>query len=598
MTPDVFICSAPEDRALAQAMCEFLEASDIKCWIAPRDISSTDEADCIAKGIEACRTMVLIFSASANESASVRGEVALAVAAHKVLICFGISQAPATGEMGPFLKHRFTIDAHESPLERLDLLARILKPLTHKLVPKLSSANTISGTLPSLRAVVRRADIPTLQSRVQSGGPLQVSLDFNHIVVVGHPSLIQVKVENQGSSPLHEIEVHLESPSLKRTLASTWTELLSGHAERRSLEIEPVRAGDFVLRVKVKCRQGNARQVFTASQSIRINEVPTVDLIARMKELLGTPEPETASPHGSKDSQSLRDLLKVALPELFEPLELSLDHEVSAEAEAGATVHSSLQIPDSYLGSVATGTILKLEPLGSSATVPYQEIRLVARPSFSLGRSGEESDYVAWFWPRNEVHDVKTRRISKKHCALALRGTELVVANAATKGSTAFEGENIVQPEGIPLGNGGVLDLSGIYFLEVARFYSPFPHGPPISNIDRWVGPRSSEPVAVGGSVRFLPVTPHVLPQNSTWLLTDATFGASRANGILLELQGFAEIQGRFHYHRSAFWLENFQDNGAVQLDGKNLEPGSIAPLKDGQTIQLGERKFRVTLQA
>ena len=35
---DVFVSYATEDRSTAEAVCAALEASGLRCWIAPRDI--------------------------------------------------------------------------------------------------------------------------------------------------------------------------------------------------------------------------------------------------------------------------------------------------------------------------------------------------------------------------------------------------------------------------------------------------------------------------------------------------------------------------------------------------------------------------------
>ncbi len=54
-----------------------------------------------------------------------------------------------------------------------------------------------------------------------------------------------------------------------------------------------------------------------------------------------------------------------------------------ALAQEEARARYRLQIPGSFLSQAQEGTLLKLEPASAAAG----EIRLVARPSFSLGRS-------------------------------------------------------------------------------------------------------------------------------------------------------------------------------------------------------------------
>jgi hypothetical protein len=596
MTPDVFISHSPLDVSVADEMCAFLEAQDIKCWIAHRDGDAEEDAGEILKGILACRTMVLILSGNAAASDAVRDQVEQAVRAQKVLVPFRIENVPTAGEMDRHLKHRYSIDALAAPLEQhLENLARVLKPLTHKRVPKPAAAQTISGTLPALSFKIRRADVPVLPTKPASDAPVRIHFNFNHIVVAGHSSIFQLKLDNPGPEPVEDIDISVDARCLKKPFLARWSRLAPGQSGFHSFEIEPNRAGYFVLRVVAKCRTGSTVRSFIGVRSVRANEAPTTDLVRTMRKLLGTPEADL--PVGARESQSLRDLLHVELPELFEPLDLSSDYEVAAQEEARVYQDAPMQIPSAFLGQVPAASLLRLEPLGMAAALPYQEIRLSARPNFTIGRSREESDLVTWFWPRNEVHDVKTRRISKKHCALAITNEGILVRNITTTGRTMLDGEDVANAEDVPLKGGGVLDLSGTYFLELARFPSALPGGVSISNLNLWPGPRSAEVPPVTGCIRFLPVTPHVLPQISTWLLTDGTFGSSRANPILLELKGFADIQGRFHHRHGVFWIENFVENGAVQIEGKALPPGSIVPLTAGQSVRLGEREFRVALE-
>ncbi len=216
----------------------------------------------------------------------------------------------------------------------------------------------------------------------------------------------------------------------------------------------------------------------------------------------------------------------------------------------------------------------------------------MARPSFNLGRSREESDFLLWFWPRNEANDQKTRRISKKHCVLSARETKLYAGSGGGVNRITFNGQEITDAEGEPLGHRGILAFGGIYFLDVTPFPSDAPDGPAIANLRQWSGPAAADTPKVRGSVRFLPMTPQVFPQNSTWFFTDGTFGTSRSNPVIVDLKGLAEIQGRFHHHLGCFWIESTANNGAVQLDNLKLEPGFILPLVDGQVLKLGAEKF------
>jgi hypothetical protein len=240
---------------------------------------------------------------------------------------------------------------------------------------------------------------------------------------------------------------------------------------------------------------------------------------------------------------------------------------------------------------------LQLTPIDAPTGDPHQDIRLVARPQFVLGRSGEESDFILWFWPRNEVHDTKTRRISKKHVTLAIEDNRLVAINTAAGSLTTYEGQDVTVA-GIDLSRQGILSLSGIYLIDI--LYIPGPRqSPQITNFADWRGHTlGASAVSRRGCVRLSPRTAHVLPQNSIWLLSDATFGASKMNPVALESPGLADIQGRFRFDYGVFWLESLADNSAVQVNDRILTCGMIVPLSTGQQLKLGTTNYSVSISA
>lgn len=73
---DVFISHASTDLQLAQDVCRSLEAAEIHCWIAPRDIPPGEEwPQEIVRGIEKSRVLLLLLTAAANGSRFVQREV-------------------------------------------------------------------------------------------------------------------------------------------------------------------------------------------------------------------------------------------------------------------------------------------------------------------------------------------------------------------------------------------------------------------------------------------------------------------------------------------------------------------------------------------
>ena len=512
-----------------------------------------------------------------------------------------------TGAMEFHIGRRHWLEAYQPPMERhLELLARAVKDaLRPPDEPGTAAAPSTEGTLPNAPTITGRAETNLSPPTGHSEGPLRVLLNFNHLVISGYPSTFQIVMENQGTTPLEQIEFTMESRGLERGARKTVTKLLPGQSQRHLVEIEPIRSGNFVLQAMIKCRQEARQLALVGSRTIRINEAPkSGDILSGLAQLQRNSEDASASggagaignliPRGSV--RTVNDLLDLELPDAFEPLELTLDYEISmrALAEEEAGTRHRLQIPGVFLNESAPATILKLEPMERSATTP--EIKLVATPTFSLGRSREEADYLLWFWPRNEANDQKTRRISKKHCIFTSRDGKLFVGPTGAN-RTILDGKEINPNESEPFERRGILAVAGIYFLDVTPFCVDVPDDPQISNLANWQGPSTPETsIKAKGSVRFLPMTRSVLDQNSTWFFTVGTFGTSRSNPVIADIKGLAEIQGRFYHYLGCFWIETTSDNGAVHLDATPLEPGFIAPLVGGQILKLGGKSFKVTV--
>ena len=106
MAHDVFISYSSLDQAVANAICAALEAQEIRCWIAPRDVlPGTEYGEAIVNAIKDCRAMVLVFSAHANESPQIRREVERAVSKGKIILPFRIENILPSGSMDYFMQY-------------------------------------------------------------------------------------------------------------------------------------------------------------------------------------------------------------------------------------------------------------------------------------------------------------------------------------------------------------------------------------------------------------------------------------------------------------------------------------------------------------
>ncbi|HZB43959.1 MAG TPA: toll/interleukin-1 receptor domain-containing protein, partial [Pyrinomonadaceae bacterium] len=100
MAHDVFISYSTKDKPVADAVCATLEARGIRCWIAPRDVlPGMDWGESIVRGVAESQVMVLVFSASANQSPQIKREVNLAIEKGVAIAPFRIEDVMPSGAL-------------------------------------------------------------------------------------------------------------------------------------------------------------------------------------------------------------------------------------------------------------------------------------------------------------------------------------------------------------------------------------------------------------------------------------------------------------------------------------------------------------------
>ena len=116
---DIFVSYCTKsDRDAAYDLVAHVESRGIECWIAPRDVQGGMEwAAEIVSAITVAKVMVLIFSASANNSPQVRREVMLAVHRGVRVIPFRIEDIEPAASLEYFLGGNQWLDAFPPPLE-------------------------------------------------------------------------------------------------------------------------------------------------------------------------------------------------------------------------------------------------------------------------------------------------------------------------------------------------------------------------------------------------------------------------------------------------------------------------------------------------
>jgi len=113
---DVFISYSQPDRDCAFGLTQQLEARGFSVWIAPRDVSPAAEwAEEIIDAIAAARVMVLVFSASSNDSPQVRREVERAVHKNLRILPFRIENVLPSRSLEYFLSSQHWLDGFPPP---------------------------------------------------------------------------------------------------------------------------------------------------------------------------------------------------------------------------------------------------------------------------------------------------------------------------------------------------------------------------------------------------------------------------------------------------------------------------------------------------
>jgi len=115
---DIFVSYSQPDRECALEIVTRVEGCGLSCWVAPRDISpAADWAAEIIDAISNARLMVLIFSASSNDSPQVRREVERAVHRQLRILTFRIENVLPSKSLEYFLSSQHWLNAFPPPRE-------------------------------------------------------------------------------------------------------------------------------------------------------------------------------------------------------------------------------------------------------------------------------------------------------------------------------------------------------------------------------------------------------------------------------------------------------------------------------------------------
>lgn len=128
MSFDVFISYSTPERAIAERICEALEANGVRCWMAPRDVAAASHySGEIIRGLNQCRVVVLLVSPSSNRSWHVLREVERAVSKGKHILPVRLQEIELGADLEYFISVVHWLDAFagiESKIQELEAAVR------------------------------------------------------------------------------------------------------------------------------------------------------------------------------------------------------------------------------------------------------------------------------------------------------------------------------------------------------------------------------------------------------------------------------------------------------------------------------------------
>ena len=131
MAHDVFISYSHEDKKVADAVCSIMEKKNIRCWMAPRDITPGKPfAEAIIDGIKGSKVFVLVYSSNSNQSNQVIKEVDRAVHNGLAIIPLRLEDVPMSKQLEYYVSDVHWLDALTPPLERhISKLCKVVQML-------------------------------------------------------------------------------------------------------------------------------------------------------------------------------------------------------------------------------------------------------------------------------------------------------------------------------------------------------------------------------------------------------------------------------------------------------------------------------------
>lgn len=107
MQYDVFISYGSHDRNVADSLCTYLEQQHLRCWMAPRNISSgSNYAGEITRALRSSESIIVICSRESSQSGHVKNEVTLAFNQNKRILPYCLDDNPFDDDLEYYLSSK------------------------------------------------------------------------------------------------------------------------------------------------------------------------------------------------------------------------------------------------------------------------------------------------------------------------------------------------------------------------------------------------------------------------------------------------------------------------------------------------------------
>jgi hypothetical protein len=115
----IFVCSSPEDVAVAREIRQILDSHRYSTWMAPDSIrDSSPRGDQILAALAGCEVMVVLLSEHTNDSEHVAHEVGIALDAGKAVIPVRVAPVALSGSLEYLLHLVQWVDAFPPPVHQ------------------------------------------------------------------------------------------------------------------------------------------------------------------------------------------------------------------------------------------------------------------------------------------------------------------------------------------------------------------------------------------------------------------------------------------------------------------------------------------------